>query len=658
MHPFSQRFEPFAKRLQADQAHPLFIKNVQAAYEHLCQGETGLLPESQIQPPPPQPDAETLPLSTQQDGKDALPHTIQIRLNGGLGTSMGLQQAKSLLSVKQDLCFLDIIAQQSEALRIPLLLMNSYATQEDSLQRLQRHPKIRQIHPKLPLDFLQHRIPKIRQDDLSPAQHTDDDLTWCPPGHGDIYLALITSGLLDALLQADIRYAFVANADNLGASVDLSILGYFAKNDFPFLMEVADRTSVDRKGGHLAIHRDGHLLLRESAQCPPEDEDAFQDIQRYRYFNTNNIWLNLRHLQQTLQDNGGILGLPLIRNAKTVDPRDPTSTPVYQLETAMGTAISIFPNAQALRVPRSRFAPVKTTQDLLAVRSDAYTLDPLGRIALHPQRKGIPPTVSLDPRFYKLVDDLDQRFPHDPPSLLHCTSLSLQGDITFGHNVTCRGHVALSASTPQIVPDHAQLTGSLSLPPAQAIPTLPPASPHRYQAYYCEENIWQLASEPTFANVEGYAVFVSNPDKACALWHQRACTTPWEPVLWDYHVIYLAATGSPSSPWQIWDLDTLLGMPIPLADYLTQTFAMLDEIHPSYAPSFRLFPRDIFLRDFYSDRSHMLDKHRTWRQPPPPWPAIMPNRPTPLHLLRIIDLQDPTLGPSLDLTQFRERFLP
>lgn len=79
---------------------------------------------------------------------------------------------------------------------------------------------------------------------------------------------------------------------------------------------------------------------------------------------------------------------------------------------------------------------------------------------------------------------------------------------------------------------------------------------------------------------------------------------------------------------------------------ISQTFCMTAELHPRYAPSFRLFPRDcIFLRDFYSDRSHMLDKYQTWRQPPPPWPPIMPNVPQPLPLLRIIAMQDPPSGP-------------
>ncbi|MCB9640335.1 MAG: UTP--glucose-1-phosphate uridylyltransferase [Myxococcales bacterium] len=459
------RFAPFAQRLQQDQASDLVIQNFRAAYEHLYHGETGLLSEAEIQPAEQQPDAEKLPEALKTWGQDALPHTVQIRLNGGLGTSMGLQKAKSLLQVKEGLSFLDMIARQSVGLRIPLLLMNSFATQADSLRLLERYPALQEINKSLPMDFLQHRIPKIRRDDLSPAEHTDAELTWCPPGHGDIYLALVTSGLLDALLEADIRYAFVANADNLGASVDLQILGHFAKHDIPFLMEVADRTESDRKGGHLARHNDGHLLLRESAQCPPEEEQAFQDTERYRYFNTNNIWINLKHLQDTLQQRQGVLDLPMIRNAKTVDPRDPHSTPVYQLETAMGTAISIFPNAQALRVPRSRFAPVKTTQDLLAVRSDAYTLDELGRIALHPQRDHIPPTIQLDGHHYKLVDALDHHFPEGPPSLLHCDRLTVQGDITFGRDVVCKGEVKLSTTAgPQKVPDQAELTGEIELP--------------------------------------------------------------------------------------------------------------------------------------------------------------------------------------------------
>ena len=202
----------------------------------------------------------------------------------------------------------------------------------------------------------------------------DPDKEWCPPGHGDIYPALVTSGMLARMLAQGYEYLFVSNADNLGATLDLSILGFFARHHLPFLMEVAERTAADRKGGHLAQHEDGHLLLRESAQCPPEEESEFQDIRLYRFFNTNNLWIHLPALARLVEKRHGVLGLPLIRNEKPVDPADPTTPRVFQLETAMGAALAVFRGAQALLVPRSRFVPVKKNSDLLVLMSDAYVL--------------------------------------------------------------------------------------------------------------------------------------------------------------------------------------------------------------------------------------------------------------------------------------------
>ena len=87
-------------------------------------------------------------------------------------------------------------------------------------------------------------------------------------------------------------------------------------------MEAADRTESDRKGGHLARRPDGGLVLREIAQTPDEDEAAFQDVSRHRYFNCNTLWVNLRALAKRLADGGGVLELPMIVNRKTVDPAD------------------------------------------------------------------------------------------------------------------------------------------------------------------------------------------------------------------------------------------------------------------------------------------------------------------------------------------------
>jgi UTP--glucose-1-phosphate uridylyltransferase len=249
------------------------------------------------------------------------------------------------------------------------------------------------------------------------------------------------------LLEKGYEYAFVSNADNLGAVLDPAILGYFAVERLPFLMEVADRTSADRKGGHLAQRPDGQLILRELSQCPPEDVDLFQDIERYRYFNTNNLWLHLPSLQQLLAAHDNLLDLPLIRNEKPVDPTQPSSPRVYQLETAMGSALALFAGAQAMRVPRNRFIPVKKTNDLLLLWSDVYELndDYLPHLA-----KGLnaPPLVTLDETYYALISDLRLRFPHGAPSLITATSFHVQGDVHFGRDVIICGDIHIDHGGP------------------------------------------------------------------------------------------------------------------------------------------------------------------------------------------------------------------
>ena len=458
-----KNFGPFEARMQAESLPNVAIKTFEYYYTQLVEGQTGLIPESDILPVDSLPNAETFSPNLAQAGQAALSKTVLLKLNGGLGTSMGLDKAKSLLPVKNDLSFLDIIARQALNAGIPLVLMNSFVTREDSLAALKSYHG---LWGEIPLDFLQHKVPKITQADLSLAAWPQNpDLEWCPPGHGDIYTALITSGMLDTLLEAGYQYAFVSNADNLGAVIDPAILGYFAKNRLPFMMEVADRTEADKKGGHLAQLPNGQLILRESAQCPEADTDAFQDVSRHKYFNTNNLWLNLTNLKEVLQAKNNVLGLPMIRNSKTVDPRDSTSPPVYQLETAMGSAIAVFEEAGAIRVPRTRFAPVKTTNDLLAVRSDAYTLTDDFRIIPNPARKLEQVVVDLDSAYYKLVDDMEARFPHGTPSLLACERLTVEGDVKFGRNVTLKGTVNLinELDRQAAIADNAVIEGEVRL---------------------------------------------------------------------------------------------------------------------------------------------------------------------------------------------------
>lgn len=444
--------------MRAEGLPDAIVETFRHYYEELSRGATGLIPESTIRPVESLPDAEDLGPDDAAAGRQALRRAVVIKLNGGLGTSMGLDRAKSLLAVKDGLSFLDIVARQARHQQVPLVLMNSFATHDDSLAELAADPRLGE---DLPRAFVQHKVPKILCRDLSPVVWPQDPrLEWCPPGHGNLYTALSTSGMLDQLLEAGYEVAFVSNVDNLGAVLDVEILGYFVRRRLPFLMEVADRTAADKKGGHLAQREDGQLILRESAQCPPEEAAAFQDVERHRYFNTNNLWLDLRTLKRVLNDTRDVLELPMIRNRKRVDPRDATSPRVYQLETAMGAAIELFPGAAALRVPRLRFAPVKTTEDLLRIRSDLYTLSEDFRIVPATDARG-PIEIDLDRAHYRLIDDLDARFPHGPPSLIDCHQLAIVGDVRFGREVRIRGAVKLANDTaePLLIEDGAVLEG-------------------------------------------------------------------------------------------------------------------------------------------------------------------------------------------------------
>lgn len=453
-------FTPFADMMRNEGLPEIAIRTFAHYYAQLASGQTGLVPESELVPATGIPDAEALSPDLASAGRAALGRTVMLKLNGGLGTGMGLERAKSLLTVKDGLTFLDIIARQAVAADVPLLLMNSFSTRADSLARLAG-----QSLPDrgLPPDFLQHKVPKVLVENLAPAQWPrDPDLAWCPPGHGDLYTALQTSGLLARLLESGYRWAFVSNADNLGATIDPVILGHVVRSGAPLVMEVADRTAADRKGGHLARRRDGQLMLREVAQCPPGDQSAFQDIRRHRYFNTNTLWLDLPALGALLRREGGIMRLPMIRNRKTLDPRDAASPAVYQLETAMGAAIEIFSDAAALRVPRTRFAPIKHTSDLLSVRSDNFRLTGDHQVVPDPRRTLPPAVIDLDPEFYRFIDDFEARFPAGPPSLIDCRRLVVRGDVRFGSQVVLRGDIELEAppGTVRLIADGAVLCGN------------------------------------------------------------------------------------------------------------------------------------------------------------------------------------------------------
>jgi UTP--glucose-1-phosphate uridylyltransferase len=440
-----------ADKMRAAGAHEEAIRSFEDAYTRLVSGGESLLATADLEPAGDVPKLEDLP---EADAAQALGQTALIKLNGGLATSMGLQEPKSLITVHGGHTFLDVIVGQAQALRerygvkLPLILMDSDATREATLAALAKIGGV--DNDGLEPDFLQSMIPKLDAATLAPVQWPDAPaLQWCPPGHGDVYGALRRSGMLQALRERGIGYAMISNADNLGAQLDPRIVAHMAARKIPFLMEVVQGTEADRKGGHVARRRaDGQLVLRETAQTPDADQESFRDYERWRYYNTNTLWVDLDVLAERLDSTGGVFSLPLIVNRKTVDPRDKRSTDVIQLESAMGAAIESFEGASLLLVPRTRFAPVKTTDDLLVLRSDVYTISDEMVVAPLPGRADNLPYVELDKDYYKLIDDFEQRFPAGPPSLKLAERLVVSGDVTFGADVIVLGPVSVSVDKP------------------------------------------------------------------------------------------------------------------------------------------------------------------------------------------------------------------
>ena len=435
-------------------------------YRQLESGTTGLIPEDTIEPISGVQRFEDLTVG-EDAAREALARTVVVKLNGGLGTSMGLAGPKTALVVRDGLTFLDIIARQVLALRaqydveVPLLLMDSFRTREESLAGLARHPDL--AVGDLPLDFLQSREPKLRADDLAPVSWPEEpSLEWCPPGHGDVYVSLLATGLLDRLRDRGIRYVFLSNADNLGATLDPAIPGWMASEGIPYVAEVCERTVNDRKGGHLARRlADGRLVLRDSAMVVPGEEHFFADETRHALFHANNLWVDLDVLAARLAETDGVLGLPIIVNRKTVDPTRKDSTRVIQIESAMGTAVEVFEGSRALHVPRTRFRPVKTTAELLLLRSDLFRLDERSHVVAMTDRPE--PDIDLDGH-YTLIDDFDARFPAGSPSLVEASRLKLVGEWTFGRDVAVVGDVTLKTNEPRSVEDGARLGDDAEVP--------------------------------------------------------------------------------------------------------------------------------------------------------------------------------------------------
>jgi UTP--glucose-1-phosphate uridylyltransferase len=367
-----------------------------------------------------------------------------LKVNGGLGTSMGMTGAKSALEVKDDMTFLDLTVRQIEHLNtslnvdVPLILMTSFNTHDDTLRIIKKYAN-QQLRITT---FNQSKYPRIAKETLLPLpKRVDDDKkNWYPPGHGDLYNSLLHSGVLDQLLAEGKEYLFVSNSDNLGAVVDESILQHMIDTDAEFLMEVTDKTKADVKGGTL-IDYEGSIRLLEIAQVPSEHVEDFKAIRKFKIFNTNNLWLNLKALKRIMTEES--MELEIIINPKTTDD----GQSILQLETAAGAAIKHFKNAFGINVPRKRFLPVKSCSDLLLIKSDIYSLEH-GQLVINENRLfESTPVIKLGDHFKK-IQQFQKRFKMIP-KILELDHLTVTGDVNFGRNVTLRGTVIVVANEGQ-----------------------------------------------------------------------------------------------------------------------------------------------------------------------------------------------------------------
>eukprot|EP01029_Cantina_marsupialis_P015404 TRINITY_DN3380_c0_g1_i1.p1 TRINITY_DN3380_c0_g1~~TRINITY_DN3380_c0_g1_i1.p1 ORF type:complete len:504 (+),score=164.59 TRINITY_DN3380_c0_g1_i1:99-1610(+) len=417
-----------------------------------------------------------LPQCNKADVKYMLSKLVVVKLNGGLGTSMGCKGPKSAIEVKNGLTFLDLQVRQIEYLNklydvdVPLVLMNSFNTEEET-QKIIRKYAGKRVTIKC---FKQTCFPRILSDTFtSMAKEPFNESRkehWYPPGHGDVYRSLQMSGLLDQLLQkkgeddafymgdeededenvlAGKEYMFMSNIDNLGATVDLDILNHLMANDIGFCMEVTNKTRADIKGGTLIKYKKTTKLL-EVAQVPDRYLEEFKNIKKFKIFNTNNLWVKLEAMSNLLEQNA--LKMEVISNKKFVDGER-----VLQLETAAGSAIRFFDRAIGINVPRSRFLPVKTTSDLMLIQSNLFKLAH-GTLVKNPERMTDDiPAIKLG-RNFTTVAEYQQRV-KSSPSLIDLDHLTISGDVYLGKSMNLMGTVIIVAEEGKRIdlPDRSEL---------------------------------------------------------------------------------------------------------------------------------------------------------------------------------------------------------
>lgn len=293
-----------------------------------------------------------------------------LKLNGGLGTSMKCNGPKSLMVAKDKYTFLDIIINNSILNNYLLILMNSFNTHEQTINYISKNYT---HHLDNILMFNQSVHPRILKSNNLPLEmnHVNN---CTPPGHGDILLSLYRSNVLTKLKSMNIEYIFISNADNLCGTYDNKLFNDIYNSNVDFAIELTRKTENDKKGGIL-IHYNNVDTMFEIAQCEPSTINKFMDINEFKYFNTNNIWIKVDSIIQFIESNENcnefLNHIDLIINYKNLS----NGEPCIQLEYALGGLVKFFTNTKYYIVNRDRFAPIKTNDNLFELNSDKFNID-------------------------------------------------------------------------------------------------------------------------------------------------------------------------------------------------------------------------------------------------------------------------------------------
>lgn len=374
---------------------------------------------------------------------------VVLKLNGGVGTSMGCSYPKSCIEVKDNLTFLHMTLKQIDFINkrygthVPLVLMNSERTDEMTREVIERAKKDLKVDVDVYF-FNQPVFPRADEETLLPttAVSVDNQEFWYPPGHASVLTSFKESGLAEKFSRIGKEWVFISNADNLGATPDGDILGNIItfrdsnaakgseEQKYSFFMETTPKTLLDVKGGTPILYK-GSTFLLEASQIPKGRENDVYDIKRFTLFNTANIWINLQDWIA-----GESFDLPIIFNPKTIQG-DKGPARVVQLEMGVGAALSHF-KSKILSVPRRRFIPVKLTCDLLRLQSDLFTFHEDG--VVEPTTSDAP--VIVLSKDFSSVEDYKRRV-SGSVSLIRAKRVVLDGDIRLQGPVAFEGEVEI-----------------------------------------------------------------------------------------------------------------------------------------------------------------------------------------------------------------------